>query len=275
MPDRDCVRFLQWCLPHLALRWPGYRKVRSTVCKRLRRRLRALGLADLEAYRRRLERDEAEWRRLDALCRIPISRFFRDRAVFEALGATVLPALAAGAAARGVDRLTAWSAGCASGEEVYSLRLVWDLAVQAEFPEIGLDILGTDADPVMLSRARAACYPAGSLKELPPAWREAAFARTDGLFRLLPAFRLGITLRLQDIRRRRPAGPFDIILCRNLVFTYFAAPLQARLLRAIRARLRPGGVLVIGGHEDLPDDSGFAPLVPGLPIYRRTAGFEK
>ena len=229
----------------------------------------------MEAYRRHLERDEAEWRRLDALCRIPISRFFRDRAVFEALGATVLPGLATGAAARGAERLRAWSAGCASGEEVYSLRLVWDFAVQAEFPEIGLDILGTDADPVMLSRARAACYPGGSLKELPPAWREAAFARTDGAFRLRPAFRHGITLRLQDIRRRRPAGPFDLILCRNLAFTYFAAPLQARLLRAIRARLRPGGALVIGGHEDLPGDGGFAPLAPGLPIYRRIAGREK
>jgi len=272
--DSDCVRFLQWCLPRLGLRWPGYRKVRRTVCKRLRRRLRALDLEDLAAYRAHLERDGPEWQRLDALCSIPISRFYRDRGVFEVLGARVLPDLAESAAERGTERLRAWCAGCASGEEVYSLRLVWDLAVQSGYPEIDLHILGTDAEPVMLQRAKAACYPAGSLKELPATWRERAFAEEDGLFRLRPAFRHDITLRRQDIRRRRPKGPFDLILCRNLVFTYFAQPLQVKLLGALRARLGPRGVLVVGAHEDLPN-GGLERIAPGLPVYRQVPAVKK
>lgn len=270
--DSDCVRFLQWCLPRLELRWPGYRKVRRTVCKRLRRRLRALDLADLEAYRRLLERDGPEWDRLDAFCRIPISRFYRDRAVFEALGARVMPELAQAAATRGDAGLRAWCAGCASGEEVYTLRLVWDLSVQPSCPGLALWILGTDAEAVLLERARAASYPAGSLKELPSAWRRRAFAEADGLYRLRPTFRHDIALRRQDIRRRRPKGPFDLILCRNLAFTYFSGPLQLRVLAALCRRLRPGGALVIGAHEVLPSDAPAAAhlerLAPGLSIYR-------
>ena len=69
MPDEDCVGFLQWCLPRLGLCWPGYRKVRRTVCKRVGRRRRALGLGDLEAYRAFLIETPEEWARLDAYCR--------------------------------------------------------------------------------------------------------------------------------------------------------------------------------------------------------------
>jgi len=82
MEDQACVAFLHWCLPRLELRWPGYRKVRRLVGKRLNRRLAELGLADLSAYRTFLVSAPAEWARLDALCRLPISRFYRDRGAF-------------------------------------------------------------------------------------------------------------------------------------------------------------------------------------------------
>jgi chemotaxis protein methyltransferase CheR len=93
--DRDCTAFLQWALPQRDLRWPGFRKVRRQVCKRLKRRIRELGLGDLAAYRSRLEADPAEWRAFDECCHITISRFFRDRGVFEVLRTYVLPDIAA------------------------------------------------------------------------------------------------------------------------------------------------------------------------------------
>ena len=80
MRDQDCVRFLQACLPRLGLKWAGYRKVRRTVCKRIGRRMRALGLSDLAAYGRLLERCPEGLARLDTLCQIPISRFCRNLA---------------------------------------------------------------------------------------------------------------------------------------------------------------------------------------------------
>ncbi len=272
MRDQTCVQFLQWCLPRLDLRWPGYRKVRGTVCKRVGRRLRELGLADVDDYRAFLERTPEEWARLDALCRIPISRFCRDRGVFDYLGHSVLPELAAGAAARGGRALRCWSAGCASGEEVYTLRLIWDLSLQATCPTVRLTLLGTDADATMLKRAAAACYPAGSLKELPAAWLESAFTRAQGLYSLRVEFRSDVSFREQDIRRAWPEGPFHLVLCRNLAFTYFVPALQARVLRAIETRLCSGGYLVIGSHETLPDSAAAPVLVPAagkLPVYRK------
>jgi chemotaxis protein methyltransferase CheR len=269
--DQDCVRFLQWCLPRLGLRWPGYRKVRGTVCKRVGRRLRALGLGDLDAYRDFLAVHPEEWRHLESFCRIPISRFCRDRGVFERLGREVLPALAAEALARGGRLVRCWSAGCASGEEAYSLRLVWREEVQPAFPAAELSILGTDAEPAMIERAEAACYGAGSLKDLPPKWRHRAFDRDDADFCLRPELKQGVVFRLHDIREEQPEGPFDLILCRNLAFTYFEDGLQAVVLERIDRRLRAGGYLVIGSHERLPADApGYARL-NGLPIYRKCA----
>ena len=91
MNDTDCTAFLQWALPQINLRWPGFRKVRNQVCKRLMRRMRDLQLADFAAYRVRLEADPTEWRIVDECCHITISRFFRDRGVFEVLRRRVLP----------------------------------------------------------------------------------------------------------------------------------------------------------------------------------------
>src|SRR5262245_61936230 len=116
MHDPECTAFLQWALPRLDLRWAGFRKVRKQVCKRLKQRLRLLGLPEFTAYRDQLAANPEEWRVLDDCCRITISRFFRDRGVFETLGDRVLPEIAQRAMREQRDA-QCWSAGCASGEE--------------------------------------------------------------------------------------------------------------------------------------------------------------
>ena len=271
--DADLVAFLQRALPRMGMRWPGFRKVRGQVRKRVARRLRALGLSDLGHYERYLESHPREWDTLDGLCRITISRFYRDRAVFDALREPILPELAGAAHDRGERTVRAWSAGCASGEEPYSLSLCWALDASAHAPEVSLDIVATEVDPVLLERARRACYGRGSLQELPLAWIDAAFDVVDETLCLRPDFRRRVHLRLGDIRDEMPDGPFDLVLCRNLVFTYFVTSLQGLLLERMLRTLRPRGLLVLGSHERLPE--GRWPLerpYGALPIYRRTAG---
>src|SRR4051794_28712317 len=116
MDDRECVALLQWALPLLGLRWLGFKNVRRQVCRRVTAHIAALGL-DQASYRRLLEVDPAERRALDALCYVTISRFYRDRQLFDALRERLMPALAE--IARSSERrvLSVWSAGCASGEE--------------------------------------------------------------------------------------------------------------------------------------------------------------
>ena len=270
MTDQTFVDFLRWSLPQLGLRWPGYRKVCRLVAKRLNRRLAELGLTDLAAYRRLLVEQPSEWARFDALCRIPISRFYRDRGVFDAIVGHILPEAAALAVARGDDKLGCWSAGCASGEEPYTLVLAWRFCVAERWPSLGLAVIATDAEETMIERAKAACYGRSSLKDLPEVWRERAFARQGPLFCLAAEFRRDVEFALQDIRKRMPDGPFDVVLCRNLVFTYFDETQQRRTLERLKGRISPGGFLVLGSHEALPPDGGsFAPFVPNLPIYRR------
>lgn len=276
MHDQQCVRFLQEWLPQLGLRWAGYRKVRRTVCKRVARRLRALGLPDAVAYGRYLAEHPEERETLRTFCRIPISRFYRDRAVYQLLESELFPMCAAAARARGDVGIRCWSAGCASGEEPYTLRIVWDLAVCRRFAGMVLEVIATDADAVMLERAAVAKYRAGSLKDLPPAFREAAFEPADGDSRLKAEFRAGVRFERQDIRLAQPDGPFDLVLCRNLVFTYFDCEGQRVGLRRILERLRPGGFLVIGAHERLPDAGGaLQRYSSGVPVYRRRGGAER
>jgi chemotaxis protein methyltransferase CheR len=198
--DSDCVAFLQWALPRLGMRWAGFRRVRGQVCKRLRRRLAELGLADLVAYRAHLERDGDEWARLERLTHITISRFHRDRGTFAALWDEVLPALAAAAAARGDGSLRVWSAGCASGEEAYTVAIGWRLSVAMGAPGVRLSVLATDVDEAMLARARRGCYAAGSLRELPESWRVAAFSPSSAGFCLREEFRGPVSVARHDVR---------------------------------------------------------------------------
>ncbi len=266
----ECRAFLRQMLPVFGLRWAGYRKVHRTLCKRLARRLRELGISDLEAYRHRLESDPEERARFEAICRIPISRVFRDREVFDLLAREVLPELAK--TARDESRpVRVWSCGCASGEEPYSLAILWHAGLEPSFPEVDLDLVATDADQVLLERACAGCYKPSSLREVPATMRELAFVRRNGLFCVRKHLRGRVAFLQQDVRHEAPPDRFDLILCRNLVFTYFERAVQSKVLATITGRLRPNGFLVIGQGERLPDTApGFVTLRTGLPVYRLT-----
>ena len=251
MKDEACIRFLQWALPQLHLRWPGFRKVRGQVCKRLGRRLAELGLADLDAYRMYLEYNPAEWHLLDSLCRITISRFYRDRGVFAALQKQVLPEMAENLHRRKEKNLTCWCIGAASGEEPYSVSLLWSLSGLARC-NLDCKILATEVDPRMIKRALEGCYPESAIRELPEEARKQAFTDRNGLFCLKDEFKNRVRFLRQDIRYDLPDSFFDIIFCRNLVFTYFSGGLQEKVAPRIFHRLKPGGALVIGAHETLP-----------------------
>lgn len=252
MKDSDCVCFLQWALPQLRMRWPGFRKVRKQVCKRIDRRLRELGLVDVEAYREYLQRHPSEWSVLDRFCRIPISRFYRDRGVFDCLREDVLPQLTAMAQAADDRTLRCWSAGCASGEEPYTLNILWQRCLQPRFPLVRLSLVATDSNPAMLERARRGCYSKSSLKDFPKEWLADAFETRGEEFCVSGEFRGNIDWQLQDLRRESPAGPFHLILCRHVAFTYFDEPLQRETLDRLLDPLVPGGFLVTGKQEPLP-----------------------
>lgn len=266
----EFTRFLKWCLPKLNLRWAGFRKVSGTVRKRVGRRMEELGLADLAAYRDRLESDPSEWGELDRLCRIPISRFYRDKAVYEMLASEVLPICAEAVRQRGGGVLRVLSAGCASGEEPYTINLIWRLGLSSRYPGVDLQILALDIDDVMLQRAKRGCYSPSSFRDMPESLLEKGFSRAEGEYCLRDAYRQGVRFEKSDLREKVPTGPFDLILCRNTAFTYFENPVQLEVFAALDASLRDGGYLVIGAHESLPQESAdYTRLRPGVPLLQK------
>lgn len=244
--------------------------MRRQVCKRLQRRLQALELPGLNAYRAYLATHEQEWAVVDACCRITISRFYRDRAIFDCL-CDQLPQLVNLARKHDNSYLRCWSAGCASGEEAYTLKLLATFALERQISSIPLEIIATDADQHLLARAKRGCYPPGSLKELPNEWISQAFIAYNQEYGLKPSLRTGVHFLQQDIRKKMPDGEFYLVLCRNLVFTYFQEPYQQQILQRILQKLVYGGILVIGRQEKLPAPvQGIQPLDRTNTIYRRS-----
>jgi chemotaxis protein methyltransferase CheR len=195
---------------------------------------------------------------------------YRDHHVFDALGDAVLRTLAAQATTRTDTTVRCWSAGCASGEEPYALSLIWNQRIRPRFPHVVLAVVATDVDATLLDQARIACYSRSSLRELPLAWIDAAFVRQNDEYCLRDPWKSCVEFRQQDIRTDQPAGPFDLVLCRNVAFTYFDELAQRRIVSRLAERMTADGFLVVGRHESLPSEAPFVPYSTALGIYRRT-----
>ena len=270
MKDLEGVQFLQWCLPRLHLRWAGFRKVRRQVNRRIDRRMKELGIKTSPEYKYYLTTYPSEWSELEKLCRIPISRFYRDKRVFECLGRDVLPDLAQRAKENQEHTIRCWSIGCAAGKEPYTLAILWNMVLSSRYPSLSLRILATDVDAHAIERSQRACYPASSLKDLPDHWRHEAFVQSREEFCLKKEFRGPVSFQVEDVRLTAPESRFHLILCRYLAFTYFDEELQVKTLNTLGNQLLPGGALVIGKTESLPRGTlAVEPWWNELSIFRK------
>ena len=271
MEDNDCIRFLQWLLPQFNMRWKGFRKVRRQVCKRIDRRIRELKLSGCSAYRDYLADHPMEWKLLDGMCRITISRFYRDRSVFSRIGSDLLPRIIDEMSGTQERTIRIWSAGCASGEEPYTLALLHHILILPRHQDVRLELIATDSDPAMIRRAEAACYQYSSLRELPSPWVEQAFDQVDKLYYLKNSYKKLVRFVPLDIRTHSPAGRFHMILCRNLAFTYFDEDLQLLVLQRFHEALKTAGMMICGIHEQLPANELFTAWHKNLPVFQKKA----
>jgi chemotaxis protein methyltransferase CheR len=222
---------------------------RRGIRRKVERRIVETGARNFERYLGIVLTDPREKTVLSRVLAVTISRFFRDRQVFAALESSVFPA----AAEKSGQPIQVWSIGCASGEEPYSLVLLWKFRLEDQYPDCSLSVLATDIDEALLQRAREGHYKASSLQEAPPDIVERSFTREGDVYALDPSIRQAVQFRRHDILHEE-SGPAknDIVLCRNLAFTYFSKEAQINVLRRIAESMNPDGFLLIGKDEALP-----------------------
>ena len=257
-------------LDHFALSPEGYRKVRKGVQKRIVRHMQELKCPSMKAYLERLDTDGAAEGEARRLMDVSISRFFRDGPLWRILEEEILPSLIA----NHPGGLRVWSAGCALGQEAYSFRILWALFAEKTGAMPPLDLQATDVNPAYLERASEGIYPAGALART-PAEARVRFFRPAGKasFRVADELREGIRWQVHDLTAdATPERGFHILFLRNNLLTYYRDEIVKAVLPAIADCLVPGGYLVIGRKEQLPDSlKGFHPLRSVSCLYRKRA----
>jgi len=259
-------RFLAQLRDRTGIDFAAYR--RPTIGRRLERRIAATHSTGLADYRRYVLRHPEEIHRLRGSLLIKVTDFFRDADLFEAIRSRYLPRLLD--LARDRRELRLWSAGCATGEEAYSLAMLVSDALGADMANWSVRIFGTDADPEAIAFARRGIYPASALKGVPEPMLARHFRHLDGAFEVAPHIRAMTVFGEHDLAQRAPFPRIDLVLCRN-VLIYFTSELQRRALHLFAFSLRDGGYLVLGKSETgHPQPTAFVVEDPGLRIFRRS-----
>lgn len=261
-------QFLKEVTPELGLQWRPFQ--RRGIKRKVERRIIELGLPNLDQYLLKVQKDPEEKSHLSKILTVTISRFFRDGDVFDALEASVLPDLIRN---KMDGRINLWSIGCASGEEPYSLALLWKNSFERDWPQVRFSVLGTDIDERMLQRAKDGRYKKSSLREVPEEILKKFFKKEGSFFILDPSVQKNVQFKIHDILRDNPFSGMDIILCRNLAFTYFSKESQMEVVKRIGFILNEKGYMVIGKEESLfpTFPTLFISLFPAQKIYQKFA----
>ena len=215
----------------------------TTLTRRLGRRLHARGAETYTDYARVLDQDPAEYDKLFDDLTINVTSFFRDDAAFQALEEVVLPALTSPP-----RPLRIWSAGCATGEEPYSIAMLLLEILATRVDELEITILATDIDAKALDRAHQGVFGLKEVEGIQPAWLERYFVAEGEAFRVCSALRQVVTFEKHSLVSDPPHRDLDLVVCRN-VFIYFTPTLQTRVLKGFHEGLREGGFLLLGKAE--------------------------
>ncbi len=244
---------------------------------RVQSRLSATGKNSYGDYLRFIETSPVELDFLVEALTIKVSSFFRDPLAFEYLGECILPALLAEKAASSDRTLRVWSAGCANGEEPYSVAILLHDLTRRDNHRMDTTIFATDIDEKALANGREAIYSAASLANVRRGLLETSFERQGEYFHVLPAIARMVRFSVHDMLDRRTASPaesvfgtFDLILCRNLLI-YFQRDCQDVICEKLYRSLAAGGYLLLGRAESIaePCQASFRRASDCCSIYQR------
>ena len=263
----DFEQFIKEAASLLDLQWRRFK--RGGIKRKVERRITELGLSHFENYLLRVKEDPDEKGYLSQILTVTITRFFRDKEVFDILENSILPAIIENK--EGEHNFRIWSIGCANGEEPYSFSMLWREKFGRIYPHIRLSIFATDINEGLLNRAQEGKYKKSSLKEVPENIIQ-GFFKVEKEFDVLDrSIRESVDFKRHDILHEEPLLGMSIVFCRNIAFTYFSKECQIAVLKKISTSLNEKGYLIIGKDESLPlvYPALFVPIFPTEKIYQK------
>jgi two-component system CheB/CheR fusion protein len=240
----------------------------GTLQRRIERRmtLSSIGVEDMASYLALLRKDAAERDLLAKDLLINVTSFFRDPKIFETLVETVIPELIRSHVPD--QPLRIWTAGCSTGEETYSLAILFREAIAAINSSIQLQVFASDVDADAVAFAREGLYPEGVEKHVSRARLSRWFTKEDNGYRVLPELRAAIVFTVQDLLADPPFSRIDFVSCRNLLI-YLGPEAQKRVVALFHFALREGGLLLLGNSETIgSDDAYFTVISKSERLYR-------
>jgi two-component system CheB/CheR fusion protein len=243
----------------------------ATILRRLKGRMTATGRHTLADYAAYLEAEPEEYARLVSSMLIKVTEFFRDPKVWDYLAETILPTIIDEARAESRE-LRLWSAGCATGEEAYSLAISVAEALRVGQGRLDVRVFATDIDRAAIAFARRGLYSSTALAGIPADIRDRYFVGADGGYEIGKRLRSMVVFGEHDLGERAPFPRIDLLLCRN-VLIYFSQPMQRAALETFAYSLRPDGRLVLGPSETVASlPAPFSQEDARLCVYRRLPG---
>jgi two-component system CheB/CheR fusion protein len=240
----------------------------GTLQRRIERRMAMASLdnKDLAPYLAMLRGDRTE---IDLLAKdllINVTSFFRDPKVFDFLAEKIVPGLIHNRLAENALRI--WTAGCSTGEETYSLAMLFRERIEAEKCDIKLQIFASDIDPDAVAEARDGFYPETIAANVSPDRLTRFFVKEKNGYRVSPKLRATVVFTVQDLLVDPPFSRLDLISCRNLLI-YLRPEAQNQVLSLFHFALREGGLLLLGPSETVGNaDSRFATISEPERLYR-------
>ncbi len=239
-----------------------------TILRRLHRRMVATETENLESYMEYLNTHPEEYHLLIGAFLIKVTEFFRDADLYSYLAQDVLPQIISAARLRG-NEIRIWSAGCATGEEAYSLAILFSEALGNELETFTIRVFATDVDTEAVAFARRGIYPPSALVGLSEELIGRYFTKDEHGYQVRKRVRSMVVFGQHDLGQRAPFPNIDLAFCRN-VLIYFTSDLQRRTLQIFAYSVRDGGYLVLGKAESANSLSEFFALQHQQhKVYRR------
>jgi two-component system CheB/CheR fusion protein len=242
----------------------------NTFYRRIERRMGIHQIEKIPDYIRYLQENSQELDLLFKELLIGVTSFFRDSDAWEQLRGNVIPALLASRPSG--HALRAWVPGCSTGEEAYSLAMVFREVMEKLKPakKFTLNVFATDLDKDAIAKARNGVYPANIAADVSPERLDRFFTKVEGGYRVGTEIRETVIFAPQSLIMDPPFTKLDILSCRNLLI-YLAAEMQKKLIPLFHYSLSPGGILFLGSAETVGGFTDlFASLGPKTRLYRRT-----